>query len=108
MRAVQDPQHILVATNLEPQRAFGEEMKASRSHPLMAAMQATAVAKAPDHSLRLSWEDKLAQAGALAAFFACHQNRMSRRHEPAQRQMFAHLHPFFCHVAPDLMVLTIL
>lgn len=65
----------------------------------MAAMQAAAVAKTPDHGLGLSWEDKLTQAGALAAFFACHQNGMSRRHEPAKRQMFPYLHAFLGHDA---------
>jgi hypothetical protein len=67
----------------------------------MAAMQAAAIGQAPDPVLGFGRENKLAQAGALAAFLARHQNRMSRRHEPAQRKMFAHLHPFFSHGAPD-------
>ena len=84
MWLVQYPQHIFVAGYLEPERPVAKEINPSLDRPLMAAMQAAAIAQAQDHGLRLSGEDKLAQSGTLATFFARHQNGMMRRHELLQ------------------------
>lgn len=96
--AVQNPQHVFVAGNPEPQRTFGKKMEPGRRHPLVTAMQAAAITQPPNQGLWIRWKDKTQQLGAFAAFLAFHKDRMPQWHKTIKPEVFTHLYAFFRHL----------